>query len=156
MGGKSRLELTRASFSLPGEREWVVLEHSEGVFFAESATHRIGPFPCEAAYREAARQNEGELIVSLSEAILAAEGDLELDQVSAEPRFATAFERRLAAAIAVLHERGEYDDCEETERGPVVLVDRFLALLEPGGVALREYDTPDEAKANFEVLCEEG
>jgi hypothetical protein len=156
MAASSRPELTRASFSLPGEREWVALEHHDGVYFVESATHRIGPLPAEAAHREAARQNEGELIVALADAVLAAEGGRELDELAGEPRFATAFEPRLAAAIAVLHERGEYDECAETERGPVVLIDRFLALLEPGGVLLREYDTPAEAEANFEVLCEEG
>lgn len=151
-----RPELTRASFPLPGEREWVALEYHDGVYFVESATERIGPLPVEAAHREAARQNEGELIVALAEAMLGAEGGPELDEVAGEPRFATASERRVSAAIVVLHERGEYDECAETERGPVVLVDRFLALLEPGGVLLREYDTPAEAEANFEVLCEEG
>jgi len=151
-----RPELTRASFSLPGEREWIALEYHDGVYFAESATHRIGPLPAEAAHREAARQNEGELIVALVEALLAAEGGSELDELADEPRFATAFDRRLAAAIVALHEDGAYDECAETEHGPVVLVDRFLALLEPGGVLLREYDTPAEAVANFEVLCEEG
>ena len=156
MGAKRHPELTRASFSPPDGREWVVLEHSEGLFFVESRTHRIGPFPAEAAYREAVRQNEGERILALAEAMLAAEGGPELEEVAAEPRFATASERALAAAIAVLHERSEYDEWAETERGPVVLVDRFLALLEPGGVLLREYDTPDVAATNFEVLCEEG
>lgn len=156
MGAKRRPELTRSSFSLPGEREWGVAEHSEGVFFAESGSHRIGPFPAEAAYREATRQNEGELIVAVAEAMLAAEGGPELAELAGEPRFEAAEGRWLAAAIAVLYERGEYDECADTERGPVVLVDRFLALLEPGGVLLREYDTPAEAEANFEVLCEEG
>ncbi len=156
MGDISRPKLTRANFSLPSQREWIVLEYSDGVYFAESATHQIGPFPAEAAYREAARQNEGELIVALAEAILAVEGGPDVAQLAAEPRFATAFDRLLAAAIAVLHERGEYDECAETERGPVVLVDRFLGLLEPGGTLLGEYDTPAEAEANFEVLCEEG
>lgn len=49
MGEGSRL--TRASFSLPGEREWVAVEHSDGVYFVESTTHRIGPLPAEAAHR---------------------------------------------------------------------------------------------------------
>lgn len=156
MGGKAHPRMSRASFSLPSEREWIVLEHSEGVYFAESATHRIGPFPAEAAHREAVRQNESELIVALAEAMLAAEGGPELDRVADERRFVSASERRIAAAIAILYERGEYDGCEETEHGPVVLVSRFLALFEPSGVALREFDTADEAEANLEVLREGG
>jgi hypothetical protein len=156
MGAAERPDLTRASFSVPEGREWGVAEHSDGVFFAESGTHRVGPFPAEAAYREAARQNEYELVIALAEAMLEAEGEPELARLVSEPRFAGAGNPRLAAAIAVLHERGEYDECAETERGPVVLVDRFLALFEPGGVVVREYDSPAEAEPNFEVLCEEG
>lgn len=156
MGAKRHPTLTRATFSPPAEREWGVAEHSEGVFFAESASHRIGPFPAEAAHREASRQNEGELILALAEAMLAAEGGPELAELVGEPRVGAAEGRWLAAAIAVLHERGEYDECAGTGRGPVVLVDRFLGLLEPCGALLREYDTPAEAEANFEVLCEEG
>jgi hypothetical protein len=155
MGGTSRSAPTRANFSPPGEREWGVTEHSEGVFFAQSGSERVGPFPAEAAHREVKRQNEYELIVALAEAFLAAEGARELVRIATELRFATAFDRRLAAAIVVLHEREEYDDVAETERGPVVLVDRFLALLEPRGVVVHEYDSPADAEVNFEVLCEE-
>lgn len=156
MGAAERPDLTRAAFSVPEGREWGVVEHSDGVFFAESGTHRIGPFPAEAAHREAARQSEYELVIALAEAMLEVEGEPELACLVSEPRFAGAHDPRLAAALAVLHERGEYDECAETERGPVVLVDRFLALFEPGGVLVREYDSPSDAEPNFEVLSEEG
>lgn len=156
MGAAARRDLTRAAFSVPEMREWGVAEHSDGVFFAESGTHRVGPFPAEAAHREAARQNEYELLIALAEAMLETEGEPELARLVAEPRFAGAHDPRLAAAIAVLYERGEYDECTETERGAVVLVDRFLALFEPSGVVVREYDSPADAEPNFEVLCEEG
>jgi hypothetical protein len=156
MGGAARRDLTRATFPVPEGREWGVAEHSDGVFFAESGTHRVGPFPAEAAHREAARQNEYELVIALAEEMLEAEGESVLARLAGEPRFARAHDPRLAAAIAVLHERGEYDECAETERGAVVLVDRFLALFEPDGVVVREYDSPADAKPNFEVLCEEG
>ncbi len=133
-----------------------VAEYSAGVFFAASGTHRVGPFPAEAAHREAARQNEYELLIALVEAMLETEGKPELARLVAEPRFAGAHDPRLAAAIAVLHERGEYDECAETECGPVVLVGRFLALFEQGGVVVREYDSSGDAEHNFEVLSEEG
>jgi hypothetical protein len=156
MGAAAHRDLTRASFPVPEGREWGVAEHSDGVFFAESGTHRVGPFPAEAAHREANRQNEYELVIALAEAMLEAEGEPELARLVGEARFAAAYDPRLAAAIAVLHERGEYDECAETERGAVVFIDRFLALLEPGGVVVREYDSPADAEPNFEVLCEEG
>lgn len=145
---------TRASFAFPGEREWGVAEHSDGIYFAESASERVGPFPAEAAHREAARRNEYELLIALAEAMLATDGTLR--RLAGESRFASAFDPLLGAALTVLYERGEYDEAVETERGPVVLVDRFLALAEPAGVVVREYDTPDEAERNFEVLREEG
>lgn len=156
MGGPTCPDLTRARFSVPDGREWGVAEHSNGVFFAESGTHRVGPFPAEAAHREAARSNEYELVIALAEAMLEAEGEPELARLLAERRFAAALDPRLAAAIAVLHERGEYDEVAQTERGPVVLADRFLALFEPGGVVVREYDSSADAEVNFEVLSEEG
>ncbi|MBS1895480.1 MAG: hypothetical protein JST59_29625 [Actinobacteria bacterium] len=133
-----------------------VAEHSDGVFFAESGTHRIGPFAFEAAHREAARLNEYEVVIALAEAMLEAKGELGLAGLVVEPRFAGAVDPRLGAAIAVLHEHGEYDACAETGYGPVVLVDRFLAVLERGGVVVHEYDSPSQAEANFEVLREEG
>lgn len=156
MGAAARRDLSRAAFPVPERREWGVAEHSDGVFFAESGAHRVGPFPTEGAHREANRQNEYELVIALAEAMLEAEGEPELARLVGEARFAAADDPRLAAAIAVLHERGEYDECAETERGAVVLVDRFLALFEPGGVVVREYDSPADAEPNFEVLCEEG
>jgi hypothetical protein len=165
MGAAPASALTRAHFSLPGEREWGVAEHSDGVFFVESASERVGPFPSEAAHREADRQNEYELLLMLAEAVLATQGEPGLARLSAEPRFATACDPPLAAAIALLHERGDYDECTETERGPVVRIDRFLALLEPGGVVVRECDSPAAAEdyfANWHLHelerdpCEEG
>ena len=156
MGDATRRNLTPGSFALPDGREWGVAEHSDGVFFAESGTHRVGPFPAEAAHREAVRQNEYELVIALAEAMLEAEGEPELARLVGESRFAGAHDPRLAVAIAVLHERGEYDECAETEREAVVLVDRFLALFEPDGVLVREYDSPADAETSFEVLCEEG
>jgi hypothetical protein len=100
---------------LPIEREWGVAEHADGVFFAESGSHRIGPFPAEAAHREADRQNESELVIALAEAMLEAEGEPELARLVPEVRFAGAHDPRLAAALAVLHERGEYDSPADAE-----------------------------------------
>lgn len=57
---------SRRSFSPPADREWAAREHSEGVYFAESATERVGPFPAEAAEREATRRNEYELVAALA------------------------------------------------------------------------------------------
>lgn len=104
MGAAAHRDLTRAAFPVPEGREWGVVEHSDGVFFAESGTLRVGPFPAEAAHREANRQNEYELEIALAEAMLEAEGEPELARLVGEARFATAHDPRLAAAIAVLQE----------------------------------------------------
>lgn len=147
---------TRAGFAIPGDREWAAVEHSDGVYFAESASERVGPFPAEGAQRQAVRQNEYELVIALARATAEGSAEGSLDERATQHRFSGTFDPLLAAALSELHRRGEYDEQARTERGPVALIDRFLLLDEADGVEVREYDAPEEALSNFEVLCEEG
>jgi hypothetical protein len=156
MGGAADAGLTRAGFSPPEGRDWGPVEASEGVWFAQSGDGRVGPFAREGAVREAERRNEYEVVVDLAAAILAAEGRPGLGALAAGPRLARAHDRRLAAAIEVLHRRGEHDGCADTRLGPVVLVGCVVAQLGPGGVVVQGHDDPAEAERNFEVLREEG
>jgi hypothetical protein len=155
-GTAGALAPDRRSFSLPGDREWAPREHSEGVYFAESATERIGPFPAEAADREVARQNEYELVVALASALHREAGGTALEELAAESRFDRCEDRLLGAALFVLVASEDFDERAETSRGPVVLIDRFLVLIEPEGVVVREYDSAAQAEPNFEALREEG
>lgn len=146
----------RASFSPPAAREWGAREHSEGVHFAECAGEQIGPFGAEGAEREAARQNEYELVVGLARELLRKAGQGPLEELAAERRFDRCADRLLGAALCVLLACGDFDDRAETKQGPVALIDRFVVLVDPSGVRTREYDSPAQAEPNFEVLCEEG
>lgn len=146
---------TRDTFEVPPDRAWVPMEHSEGVYFVESARERVGPCPLEDARREASRLNEYELVIALAEAIRAGERGSDLDRLAGEERFAGAADPMLAAALVVLHERSESDEAVEiTEELQGVQIGRFLALVGTSHVRVDEYDTPDAAGLHFELLCE--
>ncbi len=157
MSGETRgRKPSRTHLEPPPERVWGVVEHSDRVFYVESAKERIGPFPAEAAHREADRQNEYELVIAVARAMLGSADPDALEKVAAQSRFEGAFDPLLAAALHELYSCGECDESCETAAGPVAIIDRFLLLVEPTGVAVREYDSPEDAIPNFEVLCEEG